>query len=181
MENFNNKACYPYTYGDKDEQNPKVSDYVVKVAKNQRFQRYMGSVGFAMLTVVSRAQPVTAIPPEYGEAAANIAAGVGQNVPPLGDVGGTVNIGAQAAQGAAHGAGAAGGAQPPLIAPAKPANPPVFYFPQKPVTPALRMTNTALFGGALGIVCINAVWGEPIAIIMCATGLTTMALKIVVL
>ena len=89
MENLNNKACYPYTYGDKDGQNPKISDYVVKVTKNERFQRHMGSVGLAILGVVTSVQPVTAIPPEYGEAAANIADAVGQNVPPFGEVAGT--------------------------------------------------------------------------------------------
>lgn len=145
---------------------------MVKVAKNERFQRHMGSVGFAMLAVVTRVQPVTAIPPEYGEAAASIADGVGQNVPPLGELAGTANIGAQAAQGAAR------GAEPPLIAPLKPANPPAFYLPAKPLVPAHRMANTALFGSAIGIVCLNAFWGEPIAIVMCATGFTTMVFKV---
>ena len=51
----------------------------------------MGSVSFAALALLSRARPVFAIPPEYGEAAANIAEGVGQALPPLGDVARTTN------------------------------------------------------------------------------------------
>ncbi len=40
----------------------------------------------ATLTLGSQAAPVNAIPPEYGEAAVNVASEVGQGVPPLGDV-----------------------------------------------------------------------------------------------
>ena len=59
-----------------------------------------------------------------------------------------------------------------------PTSVPSFYLPEKPQNVGPRAVNTIMFGTSVGIICLNAVWGEPIAIVMCATGLTTMAIKI---
>ena len=71
--NFNEKAQYPFTYGDENADEVRLSIYVVELMKTKRFQSHMVSVFFALLTLRSYAQPSSAIPPEYGEAAANLA------------------------------------------------------------------------------------------------------------
>lgn len=53
-----------------------------------------------------------------------------------------------------------------------------FYFPGKPKAMGPRTTNTVAFTAALGVICLNAVWGESVAVVMCTTGLTTMAYKL---
>lgn len=177
MDNFNKKPCYPITYGDSDGDNTKISDYVVYVVKSEKFQRYMGSVGFAVLAVASRAHPVAAIPPEYGEAAANIVEGVGQNVPPLGDLAGTTNVGANAAQGAAQAGGiyqgppgahyvpGAGHYHNPLQTGAhkaleKPHT--AWKLPGPPTSVGGQYGNTALLIGSVAWICLNASWGNPV-------------------
>ena len=60
----------------------------------------------------------------------------------------------------------------------EPTNPPSFYIPDKPRNIGPRAVNTVMFGTSVGVICLNALWGEPIAIVMCTTGLTTMAIKI---
>ena len=187
MKKFSEKANYPISYGNSTADKVMVSDYVVEVVKSEKFQRYMGSVGFTLLAVISRAQPVSAIPPKYGEAAANIAEGVGQNVPPLGDLAGTANVGANAAQGAAQGANAAQGAMQGHGA-MQGMNPGGYYGPggyhhnplqagpsnavQKPhsawrlagphISACGQYTNTALLIGSVAWICLNASWGNPI-------------------
>ena len=38
-----------------------------------------------------------------------------------------------------------------------------------------RAVNTVAFTTALGVVCLNAAWGEPVAILMCSSGLVGLA------
>ena len=52
-----------------------------------------------------------------------------------------------------------------------PASPPSFYIPDKPAKVGTRAINTVAFTVSLGVICLNAVWGEPIVIIMCSSGL----------
>jgi hypothetical protein len=52
-----------------------------------------------------------------------------------------------------------------------PASPPSFYIPAKPVLTVSRTVNTVAFTSALGVICLNAAWGEPVAILMCSVGI----------
>ena len=66
----------------------------------------------------------------------------------------------------------------PGMSPGGPASPPSLYIPPKPGSTGARAVNTVLFTGAMGIICINAAWGEPVAILMCSTGLFGVAYKL---
>lgn len=70
--NFNTKPHFPFTYGD-DVANDgeRLSDYVVNKFKDKNFTSHLGAVALAVITLGSYAAPSNAIPPEYGEAAAN--------------------------------------------------------------------------------------------------------------
>ena len=54
----------------------------------------------------------------------------------------------------------------PAIGQTGPTNPPSFYIPDKPGSVAARAVNTVAFTTALGVVCLNAAWGEPVAILI---------------
>ena len=58
-----------------------------------------------------------------------------------------------------------------------PSNPPPFFIPDKPRLVGARVANTAAFTAALGVICLNAAWGEPVAILMCSSGLVGIAYK----
>jgi hypothetical protein len=60
----------------------------------------------------------------------------------------------------------------------EPTNPPSFYIPDKPQLVGPRAINTVAFTTSLGVICLNAAWGEPIAIAMCTTGLMGVAYKL---
>ena len=147
--------------------------------KNKKVRNYLTSVTFAFLTLVTFAQPSSAIPPEYGETvneSLNQAGQAAAGGPPVGPIEGLqknlpVNEIPQIPVTPAV-------PVVPAVAPIKPNNPPAFYLPPKPLLPAYRGANTFLFAGAVGVICMNAAWGEPVAILMCATGLTGIAYKI---
>jgi len=168
--NFNEKAQYPFTYG--DENADEVSTYVVELMKTKKFQNYITTLFFALLTLGSYAQPSSAIPLEYGEAAANVAQEVGQNAPPLGDVVGNVNPQPPISNNAAQ-FGQAGRVnfnpgpninQPNFGQNGMPQQPiqPAWRIPGPPVTPFGQYTNTLLLIGSIGWVCLNASWGNPV-------------------
>ena len=94
--NFNTKPHFPFTYGDENADEVKLSNYVVDLMKTKKFQNYITAVFFALMTLGSYAQPSSAIPPEYGEAANNLVNGMDQAVPPLGATAGVANVGANA-------------------------------------------------------------------------------------
>jgi len=112
------------------------------------------------------------------QAAQNGAAGEVPAMPPIGKIAGQVPV----VQGntqfvlpampieqqqliAAQQAGQRG----PGIGQPGPTNPPSFYIPDKPRLASVRAANTVAFTTALGVVCLNAAWGEPVAIIMCSS------------
>ncbi len=190
MKILNEKAHYPFTYGDKNVDEVMLSDYVVELMKTKRFQSHVAAMFFALLALGSYAQPSLAIPPEYGEAANEILNQAAQNgaangvpaAPPIGQIKGQVPV----AQGnpqyflpampveqqrliAAQQAGQIGG---------MPTNPPSFYIPDKPRLVGPRAVNTVAFTTALGVICLNAAWGEPVAILMCSSGLVGIAYKL---
>lgn len=102
MKHFNEKAHYPFTYGDKNVDEVMLSDYLVELMRTKRFQSHMTAIFFALLTLVSYARPSSAIPPEYGEAANEMLNQAAQNgdgaaggvpaVPPIGQIQGQVPV-----------------------------------------------------------------------------------------
>jgi len=188
--NLNEKPNFPFTYGDRNTHEVMLSDYVVELIKTKRFQSHMTAIFFALLTLGSYAQPSSAIPAEYGEAANEMLNQAAQNgvaggvpeAPPIGRIAGQVPV----AQG-----------NPQFVVPAmpieqqrliaaqqagigriEPTNPPVFYIPDKPMLVGPRAVNTVVFTTALGVICLNAAWGEPVAILMCSSGLVGIAYKL---
>ena len=170
---------YPVTYGDSTDNELKLSDRVIEVTKSERFQSHMTAVFFAFLTLVSYAQPSPAIPPEYGEAAANIAEGVEQVVPQLGEVVGNAHIppqqvvGNNAAQiGQAGRVGLnqvangqninqLGGNGIPLQ-PGQAIKPPAWRLPGPPTSVGGQYINTLLIIGSGSWICLDASWGNPV-------------------
>lgn len=193
MKILNQKAHYPYTYGDKNANEVRLSNYAVALMRSQKFQSHVSAVFLAFFVLGSYAKPSSAIPPEYGELVNDIlnqnaqngaAAGGVPAVPPIGGIQGQVPV----AQGnlqcflpampieqqrliAAQQAGHAMGQLAPT-------NPPSFYIPGKPKTTLPRAVNTVAFTTALGVICLNAAWGEPVAILMCSSGLMGIAYKL---
>ena len=187
-------AKYPITYGDDTSDRKMLSEYIVDAANNERIQKHLRSVAVALFTIAMYNQPASAIPPEHGEvvnemlnqAAQNGAAAGGvPAVPPIGEIMGQVPV----AQGnpqvfipampmqqqrliAAQQAGKIGATL------GSPAGPPSFYIPDKPQSVGPRAANTVAFTTALGVICLNAAWGEPIAILMCSSGLMGIAYKL---
>lgn len=156
---------YPVTYGDTNVDEVMLSDYAVELMKTKRFQSHVTAMFFALLALGSYAQPSLAIPPEYGEAANEILNQAAQNgaaggvpaAPPIGKIGPTIG----------------------QIGQPSPTDPPSFYVPGKPQLVGTRAANTVAFTAALGVICLNAAWGEPVAILMCSTGLVGVTYKLV--
>lgn len=199
--NSNTKPHFPYTYGDDVEnEGRRLSDCIVNKLSDKKTQTYLGGVAVAVLTLGSQAAPANAIPPEYGEAANEIINQAAQNgaaggvpvAPPIGRIEGQVPV----AQGnpqfvvpampleqqrllAAQQMGQLGGMpKGPTIGQTGPTNPPSFYIPDKPILVGPRAVNTVAFTTALGVICLNAAWGEPVAILMCSSGLVGIAYKL---
>lgn len=188
MKTFTEKANYPFTYGDKTDNDVMLSDYVVELVKNKRFQSHVTAISFALLTIGSYARPSVAIPPEYGEAANDIINQAAQN-------GGLGGVPAAPAIGPIEGQVPGAQGNPQFFIPAMPvqqqrllaaqqmgqpgpANAPVFYIPNRPMLNGPRAANTVAFTTALGVICLNAAWGEPVAIMMCSSGLVGIAYKL---
>ena len=181
---------FPITYGDKNVDEVMLSDYVVELMKTKRFQSHVTAMFFAFLALGMYAQPSSAIPPEYGEAAQNGAAGGIPAAPPIGDIKGHVPnvpgggvpercfIPAMPIEQQRLIATQQMGGMPPTIDRGGPTNPPSFFIPGKPGSVGIRAANTVAFTTALGVICLNAAWGEPVAILMCSSGLVGLAYKL---
>ncbi|MFT5791645.1 MAG: hypothetical protein ACI9LI_000982 [Saprospiraceae bacterium] len=177
MNRFNQKPQYPLTYGDKvDDDEVRLSDFAVELMKSKKFQSYASAVFFAFLTLGSYAQPSSAIPPEYGEAAANLAQGVEQGVPPLGEVAGNINphqnipqIGNPGRVGLNQGGVGPNNNQHNFGQNGVPHKPtqPAWRIPGPPVNPGGQYANTLLLVGSVGWICLNASWGNPIFVYGC--------------
>lgn len=193
MKNFDKKVYFPITYGDTNIDEKMLSDFVVELMKSKRFQSYITAVFFALIALGSCARPSAAIPPEYGEAVNGVldqAAQHGAAAPPIGPIQGRVPP-----VGQMQGQVPVAQANSQFILPAMsmeqqrviaaqqagiqgPTNPPSFYVPDKPRLRGPRIANTAAFTTALGVICLNAAWGEPVAIIMCSTGLMGLTYRL---
>ena len=169
MNSFNKNPHFPFTYGD-DVINDghRLSDYIVNKLNDKKTQNYLGSVAIAMLALGSQIAPVNAIPPEYGEAAANVAQEVGQGVPPLGKVVGKVNPELQRPipNNAAYvrQGGRVNLNRPNFEQNGMPHKPiqPAWRLPGPPMSPGGQYTNTLLLIGSVGWICLNASWGNPV-------------------
>ena len=184
-----NKLGFPVDYGDSPLDNEdRLSVSVVKVIKSKRFGDTLSGLFSVILILGSNARPTNAIPVEAGEciaqAAAEAASEIPQGVPatlggtaagraagtpapaPLPtvvpDVGGHNPFGRTGLPGTPLGPGGPGG-------PPGPGQPPVFMGIPRPATPLLRSGNTMVFAGSIGWVCLNAYWGNPVAIAGCTT------------
>lgn len=175
--NFNIKPHFPFTYGDNVRNDgQRLSDYVVTKLSEKKTRNYLGGIIMAVIALGSQTAPARAIPPEYGEAANQIvnqaAQEVGQNVPPLGDVVGNVNLQPPIPNNAAQ-VGQAGRVnfnprpninQPNFGQNGMPHKPiqPAWRIPGPPVTTTGQYANTLLLIGSVGWVCLNASWGNPV-------------------
>ena len=173
---------YPITYGDtisEDEDNKRFSNYVVSLLKNKRFQSHCTSVASAILFLGLNASSASASDVPGAEYEEFLKANGGQFQPqPNGQLPNQQQfilpaMPADMQQRLA--AQQAGGLYQPMPAPGPggpgPASPPSFYIPDKPGKVGPRAINTVAFTASLGVICLNAVWGEPVAIIMCSSGL----------
>lgn len=182
LNNFNTKPHFPFTYGD-DVANDgeRLSHYVVNKFKDKNFTSHLGAVALAVLTLGSNAAPSNAIPPEYGEAAANIVKDLPQQPVPVGNTAvpnNSVDIqklyeqsGQKAAQTFAAGGPqiqGANGVQPPK----QPFAP---FVPGPPNTTWGQSANSVALLLSLGVICLNGAWGMPWAAVVCAGGLFKVA------
>lgn len=170
------KPMFPITYGDIEIDNElRISDKVVKVLENKRFQRYMISVAGAIVALVTSTS-AKAMPPEVGEAAVDaindaLKAG-GEAIPGIGEINGMVNQGARALP--VDKLNPANFNPPPPKIPPVGNNPPVLagkglWLPAKPISQNGQIVATTSFITALTTLCLQAGF-NPVAAFMCASG-----------
>ena len=180
---------YPITYGDiisEDEDSKRFSNHVVSVLKNKRFQSHCTSVASAVVFLALNASSASASDVLGAEYKEFLKANGGQFQPqPNGQVPNQQQFilpGMPADMQQRLAAQQAGGLYQPMLAPGPggpgPASPPSFYIPDKPGKVGPRVRNTVAFTASLGVICLNAVWGEPVAIIMCSSGLMGIAYRV---
>ena len=181
----------PITYGDtisEDEDTKRLSDYVVSLLKNKRFQSHCTSVAGAILFLVFNASSASAndMPGAEYEKFFKANGGGGQFQPqPNGQLPNQQQFILPAMPNEIQqrlAAQQAGGLYQTMPAPGPggpgPTSPPSFYIPDKPQKVGPRAINTVAFTASLGVVCLNAVWGEPVAVLMCSFGLVGIAYRI---
>lgn len=192
------KTCFPYTYGDEvTNDNNRLSDYVVKVCENERFQNYVYGVLTSVYFLGSNMAPANAVPADAGQGIVDVTAGAvdPNNVVPtavnnanLGHASGNMGNADLAARAAAD------VVNKPPTGPQNPLpnhsdgprlnqpnygwnydrrmSPPPghshFHIPGPPRTTVGKSLNTA--GIALGVtlICLNGYWGNPMYATLCA-------------
>lgn len=178
---------YPISYGDDTEEGGKrPSDHFVAMVKTRKFSDICS--GIISLVFIIGSQPAHAIPPEAGEHVANLADAAvkaGEATPIKADTCGRI---AGHAANACNGpvgvpigeltpANLQGPGMPGQVMPGGPGKPPIFLPIPRPETPGARMANTVGFTGALGYICLNAYWGNPMAVLGCTVMLTQWFLQ----
>lgn len=178
---------FPISYGDTPcDEGDRLSDTFVTVVKTKKFQNICSGFFSAVLWIGSQAQVAGAIPPEAGEQVAN-AADAAINAGQANDLRPHIPEGARIAAGVANAPG-----PPPLDnqnhisvqefppapgltggpggpgGPPAPGNPPVYMPLGRPITPVSRTANSIMFTGSLAWICVNAYWGNPVAMAGCA-------------
>ena len=186
-ENF--MIGYPITYGDiisEDEDSKRFSNHVVSVLKNKRFQSHCTSVASAVVFLALNASSASAsdMPGSGYEEFLNANGGQFQGQPngPLPNQQPHILHAMPADMQQRLAAQQAGGLYKPMPTPGPggsgPTSPPSFYIPNKPAKVGPRAMNTVAFTASLGVICLNAVWGEPVAVIMCSSVLMGIAYKL---
>jgi hypothetical protein len=188
-----NALGFPIDYGDAPlDDEHRLSHSLVKGIKSKRFRDIVYGIAYFTLVVGVNVRPTNAIPPEAGEhiakAAAEAASEMPNNIPvivqgaagpaPVKPIGADLPPAVPAAghngfyqgyngfrqftpPGAPGGYGGPGG--PPL-----PGQPPIMVGIPRPSTGVLRVGNTVIFAGSISWICLNAYWGNPIALIGCS-------------
>lgn len=195
-----NKLGFPVDYGDSPLDNEdRLSVSVVKGIKSKQFRNIISGLFSVILILGSNARPANAIPAEAGECIADIAEAAAAEMPqgvPAGTVAGTAAGRAAAAPGPAPlpAAGAAAGRGAgrfelgtpgaPLGpggpgGPPAPGQPPIHLGIPRPVTTLSRGGNTVIFAGSIGWICLNAYWGDPVAIAGCSVMIGTWFLSVI--
>lgn len=135
----------------------RLSDRFVSVVNSEKFQNISSAVVSTALILNQQAAPCCAIPPELGEQAA-----AANNVylhPSLKPLGNTPAIPPLSV--------------PPAPGPPFPGQPPIFMPIGRPVTPRARLANTVFFTGSFAYTCLNAYWGNPVALAGCSIMVAT--------
>ena len=180
---------YPITYGDtisEDEDSKRFSNHVVSVVKNKRFQSHCTSVAGAILFLGLNAFSASASdrPGSGYEEFLNANGGQFQEQPnsQLPNQQPHILHVMPANMQQRLAAQQAGSLYKPMPTPGPggsgSASPPSFYIPDKPAKVGPRAMNTVAFTASLGVICLNAVWGEPVAVIMCSSGLMGIAYRL---
>lgn len=163
MSQFNNKPHFPYTYGDKvKDDETRISVKIVEQLSKKRTQNYLKSIVVAIIMLGSQAAPVNAIPPEYGEFAAEALKNVDQQIPnvpadaikattPKSDIPPVNNL---------H--------DPNRQVPNIRENKLAVQLPGPPTTQVGRYINTTAIAASVVVICLNAVWGTPFMAAGCA-------------
>ena len=175
---------YPITYGaiiSEDEDSKRFSNHVVSVLKNKRFQSHCTSVASAVVFLALNASSASASDMPGSGYEEFLKANGGQNGP-LPNQQPHILHAMPADMQQRLAAQQAGGLCRPVPTPGPggsgPASPPSFYIPDKPAKVGPRAMNTIAFTASLGVICLNAVWGEPVAVIMCSSGLMGIAYRL---
>jgi hypothetical protein len=175
---------FPFHYGDTpSNEGDRLSDKVVTVVQTKKFQNICSALFSAVLVLGGQARVSNAIPPEAGEHIAN-AADAAVNAGQVADL--APNIGGRVAGGVANAAGPlplanqnpvpvkdlpiakAPGLPGYAGGPPVPGPPPVYMPLGRPITPVARTTNSILFTSSLAWICVNAYWGNPVALAGCS-------------
>lgn len=176
---------FPFSYGDQpgDDDN-RLSHKFVAMVCSDKFKDMCMGVFTIIATVGQLGAPVHAIPPEAGGHAAAAADAAVNN----GEAAKLIPDGAAAAKDMTRtvaGAAAAipnGNGMPQTMfgrppgtpgGPPAPGQPPVYMPLPRPMTPLGRGANTIFFGGSVAWICVNAYWGNPIAIAGCTVMVAT--------
>lgn len=179
---------FPIHYGDTpSNEGDRLSDNVLAVTQTKRFQNICSALFSAVLVLGGQAQVSNAIPAEAGEHIAN-AADAAVNAGQVGDL--APNIGGRVAAGVANAPGSVplGNQNAMLVkdipagvpslpgnaaGPPAPGQPPVYMPLPRPVTPVARTANSLLFTSSLVWICVNAYWGNPVALAGCSVMVAT--------
>lgn len=190
---FNEKSHYPYTYGDiVIDDGQRLSDQVIKISSNKKVQSTASCIFWTAILLGSTAGPANAIPPEAGDYAASAAASY-DGIPQIPD-GKLAGTGANANNFAARAANQDIGIHNPMQGvnnipgphqqPMRPGvnpgagNPAVQYrFPGPPTTPVGQILNTGASITALGFICLQGYWGNPVFMWGCGGMLLRFILK----
>lgn len=180
---------YPFFYGNtisEDEDSKRFSNHVVSVLKNKRFQSHCTSVASAIVFLVLNTSSASASDMPGSGYEEFLKANGGQfQAQPNGQLPNQqphIVYAMPADMQQRLAAQQAGGLYKPMPAPGPggsgPTSSPSFYIPDKPGKIGLRAMNTVAFTASLGVICLNAVWGEPVAVIMCSSGLIGVTYRI---